>query len=119
MAAEKISHVDCELSAIGIKRFCVKTSDKIKNKNFIGAPLAIVDLSNSSARAEDFSNISSRWRTSKAFRKHLKNAPFLFDTSDWLGFFERLGFLVNEKISALDESVKVNRPFPMPLLFKI
>lgn len=72
---------------------------------------------------QDFRNGGLKKHTPRSFKKHLKEAPFLFEAKNWLGFFEELGWTVNEVISALDEGVSLNRPFPMPFpwsfLFKI
>ncbi len=50
----------------------------------------------------------------RSFRKNLKSAPFIFKTKNWLEFFKNLGWGTQEIISAVEESQRVSRPFPMP-----
>ena len=68
---------------------------------------------------QDFSDLSLRRRSPRSFRKHLKDAPFQFRTHDWLGFFTKLGFKVNEIISAVDQSREIARPFPIPFPWNV
>jgi methyltransferase (TIGR00027 family) len=55
----------------------------------------------------------------RRFRKHLKDAPFIFSQKNWLGYFESFGWRVNEKILALDLSKEVNRPFTIPFPWNV
>ncbi len=68
---------------------------------------------------QDFRNGGLRRHAPRSFKKHLKDAPFLFEVKNWLGFFEELGFKINETISALDVAIQIGRPFPMPFPWNI
>jgi hypothetical protein len=43
----------------------------------------------------------------------LTAAPFLFDVKDWFEFFERYGWQPSHTITSLEESQRLNRPYPL------
>lgn len=61
---------------------------------------------------QDYRQGGLRQWTPRRMRDVLKDAPFKFDVTDWLGFFQKQGWKVGEKLLAWAESQRLGRPFP-------
>jgi methyltransferase (TIGR00027 family) len=59
----------------------------------------------------DFDNAGKRGMP-KAWEKHMKAAPFLFQVDDWFEFFSRCGWHPHQVITSDEESARINRPYP-------
>lgn len=61
---------------------------------------------------QDYRQGGVRMVVATALGRALKEAPFKFTATDWLGFFENLGWVTKEKISTAEEARNLRRPFP-------
>ncbi len=52
-----------------------------------------------------------QWR-SQRMTSALKDSPFKFDVADWLNFFTRQGWRIEDNVLAWNESLRVGRHFP-------
>ena len=64
----------------------------------------------------DFENAGSR-KLPRGWETKLKAAPFLFEVSDWFEFFEEYGWRSSKVITSFEESVRINRPYPLDFPF--
>jgi methyltransferase (TIGR00027 family) len=62
----------------------------------------------------DFDNSPKR-RLPSGWAKKLQAAPFLFEVTDWFGFFEKYGWKSVKTITTADESKRLGRPYPWDL----
>jgi methyltransferase (TIGR00027 family) len=60
-----------------------------------------------------------RYRQRTSIKKHMREAPFLFDPGDWFAFFARHGWSPAETRYIADESIRLHRPIPLPLMIKM
>lgn len=60
----------------------------------------------------DFDNAGKR-PPPRSWTDRLKSAPFLFQADDWFEFFNRLGWRPEKTITSAEESVRINRPYPL------
>jgi methyltransferase (TIGR00027 family) len=65
---------------------------------------------------QDFDNAGQR-RLPRGWEAKLKAAPFLFKVKDWFRFFEKYGWQPREVITSLEESQRINRPYPLDFPF--
>jgi O-methyltransferase involved in polyketide biosynthesis len=61
---------------------------------------------------QDFDNAGQR-RIQREWATKLKAAPILFQVTDWFGFFEKYGWQASQVITSLEESRRINRPYPL------
>jgi len=61
---------------------------------------------------QDFDNAGRR-RAPRGWDAKLKAAPFLFKVKDWFEFFERYGWRSSHVMTSLEESQRINRPYPL------
>lgn len=61
---------------------------------------------------QDFDNAGQR-RLPSGWEEKLKAAPILFKVKDWFEFFEKYGWRPSRVITNFDESLRVNRPYPL------
>ena len=61
---------------------------------------------------QDYRQGGLRQWTPRRMKTIFKDAPFKFDVLDWLGFFQKQGWKIDENILAWNESQRVRRPFP-------
>jgi methyltransferase (TIGR00027 family) len=47
-----------------------------------------------------------------AWKKKLRAAPFRFQVKDWFQYFAQFGWVEKTKITAIEESKRIHRPFP-------
>jgi methyltransferase (TIGR00027 family) len=82
------------------------------------ATLATELHANSSIRfwIQDFDNAGQRMLP-RGWAVKLKAAPILFRVTDWFGFFERYGWQSSQVITSLEESQRINRPYPLDFPF--
>jgi methyltransferase (TIGR00027 family) len=65
---------------------------------------------------QDFDNAGKR-RLPRGWETKLKAAPFLFEVKDWFGFFEKYGWRPARVTTNLEESRRINRPYPLDFPF--
>jgi O-methyltransferase involved in polyketide biosynthesis len=65
---------------------------------------------------QDFDNAGQR-RLPRGWAAKLKAAPILFKVNDWFGFFENYGWRSSRVITSLEESQRINRPYPIDFPF--
>ena len=65
---------------------------------------------------QDFDNAGPR-RLPRGWAAKLKDAPILFKVKDWFEFFERYGWRSSHVITSLEESQRINRPYPLDFPF--
>ncbi len=65
---------------------------------------------------QDFDNAGQR-RLPRGWAAKLKEAPILFKVTDWFGFFEQYGWRSSQVITSLEESQRINRPYPIDFPF--
>jgi O-methyltransferase involved in polyketide biosynthesis len=65
---------------------------------------------------QDFDN-SGQTRSPKGWDAKLKAAPFLFRVKNWFEFFEQYGWRSSHAITSLEESQRINRPYPLDFPF--
>jgi methyltransferase (TIGR00027 family) len=65
---------------------------------------------------QDFDNAGQR-RLPRGWAAKLKAAPILFKVNDWFGFFEQYGWRPSQVITSLEESQRINRPYPIDFPF--
>ena len=65
---------------------------------------------------QDFDNSGQR-RSPRGWDAKLKAAPFLFRVKDWFEFFEKYGWRSSHVITSLEESQRINRPYPVDFPF--
>jgi methyltransferase (TIGR00027 family) len=65
---------------------------------------------------QDFDNAGQR-RLPRGWEAKLKAAPFLFKVKDWFRFFEKYGWQPRQVITGLEESQRINRPYPVDFPF--
>ncbi len=65
---------------------------------------------------QDFDNAGQRMLP-RGWTAKLKAAPILFKVTDWFGFFERYGWQSSQVITSLQESQRINRPYPLDFPF--
>lgn len=65
---------------------------------------------------QDFDNAGQR-RLPRGWAAKLKEAPILFKVTDWFGFFEQYGWRFSQVITSLEESQRINRPYPIDFPF--
>ena len=61
---------------------------------------------------QDFDNAGPR-RLPRGWAAKLKAAPILFKVKDWFEFFEKYGWRSSHVITSLEESQRINRPYPL------
>ncbi len=59
-----------------------------------------------------------RFRRKAAQRLGMQNAPFLFEPKDYFGFFRDHGWGAKDIRYLPEEAQKLNRPFPLPRLWR-
>ena len=59
-----------------------------------------------------------KWRPRK-WNARFKDAPMKFEEADWLGFFEKRGWEIEQNVLAADEAERIGRPAPMPFLWRL
>jgi methyltransferase (TIGR00027 family) len=59
----------------------------------------------------DFDNAGKRGMP-KAWAKHLRAAPFLFQVDDWFEFFRQSAWHPHKVITSDEQSARINRPYP-------
>ena len=62
-----------------------------------------------------FSPASYEYRRRSGMSKSMKNAPFLFEPTDYFGFFLRIGWKPKETCYFANEAERLHRPAPFPL----
>jgi len=62
---------------------------------------------------QDYRQNATKQRMPQRMKRLFKDSPILFDKDDWLSFFADHGWTIGENIFAHNESVRVNRPFPL------
>jgi methyltransferase (TIGR00027 family) len=65
---------------------------------------------------QDFDNAGLR-RSPRGWDAKLKAAPFLFKVKDWFEFFKKYGWRPSHVITSLEESQRLNRPYPLDFPF--
>jgi methyltransferase (TIGR00027 family) len=65
---------------------------------------------------QDFDNAGQR-RLPRGWAAKLKAAPFLFEVKDWFAFFEQCRWRRRTVITSLEESQRINRPYPFDFPF--
>ena len=65
---------------------------------------------------QDFDDAGQR-KLPKGWGAKLKAAPFLFNVRDWFAFFEKYGWRSSHVITSLEESRRINRPYPLDFPF--
>jgi methyltransferase (TIGR00027 family) len=60
---------------------------------------------------QDFDNAGNRGMP-RSWAKKLHAAPFLFRVNDWFQFFAKFGWHPRRIITSIDESERLNRPYP-------
>jgi hypothetical protein len=65
---------------------------------------------------QDFDNAGLR-RSPRGWDAKLKAAPFLFKVKDWFEFFKKYGWRPSHVITSLEESQRLNRPYPIDFPF--
>jgi methyltransferase (TIGR00027 family) len=65
---------------------------------------------------QDFDNAGQR-RLPRGWAAKLKAAPFLFKVKDWFEFFRKYRWQSCTVITSLDESQRINRPYPLDFPF--
>lgn len=65
---------------------------------------------------QDFDNAGKRGLP-RGWESRLMAAPFLFKVTDWFGFFEKYGWRSSRVITSLEESMRINRPYPLDFPF--
>ena len=65
---------------------------------------------------QDFDNAGQR-RLPRGWATKLKAAPILFKVKDWFEFFEEYGWRSAHVITSLEESQRINRPYPIDFPF--
>src|SRR5665213_4474559 len=65
---------------------------------------------------QEFDNAGPR-RLPRGWAAKLKAAPILFKVKDWFAFFERYGWRSSQTITTLEESQRINRPYPIDFPF--
>ena len=65
--------------------------------------------------AEYFAPAMYRHFRSRERTERMKNAPFRFFPTDWLGFFEAHGWISREVEYLAEETIRVGRAMPLPL----
>jgi methyltransferase (TIGR00027 family) len=65
---------------------------------------------------QDFDNAGQR-RLPRGWATKLKAAPFLFKVKDWFEFFEHYRWQRRTMITNLEESQRINRPYPLDFPF--
>jgi methyltransferase (TIGR00027 family) len=63
-----------------------------------------------------FSAEAVRLRKRTSIQRQMQNAPFLFEPTDFFGFFKDHGWSPAETRFIADEGKRLNRPIPIPLL---
>ncbi len=61
---------------------------------------------------QDFDNAGRRGLP-RGWEQKLKAAPFLFDVKDWFAFFGHYAWRSHDVITSLEESQRINRPYPL------
>ncbi len=61
---------------------------------------------------------TTRYRRKVARRMRMHNAPFLFEPKDYFGFFREHGWHAKDIRYLPEEAQKLNRPFPLPRLWR-
>lgn len=62
---------------------------------------------------QDYRQNASKQRMPEKMKRLFKDSPILFDKDDWLSFFKEHGWTIAENVLAHNESVRLNRPFPV------
>ena len=65
---------------------------------------------------QDFDNAGQR-SSPRGWDAKLKAAPFLFKVKDWFEFFKKYGWQPCKVITSLEESQRINRPYPLDFPF--
>jgi len=65
---------------------------------------------------QDFDNAGQR-RLPRGWAAKLKEAPILFKVNNWFEFFEKYGWRSSHVITSLEESQRINRPYPLDFPF--
>lgn len=65
---------------------------------------------------QDFDNAGPR-RLPQRWAAKLNAAPIVFKVKDWFGFFETYGWQSLSVITSLEESQRINRPYPLDFPF--
>jgi methyltransferase (TIGR00027 family) len=65
---------------------------------------------------QDFDNAGRRG-SPRGWDAKLKAAPFLFKVKDWFEFFEKYAWRSSHVITSLEESQRINRPYPLDFPF--
>jgi len=65
---------------------------------------------------QDFDNAGQR-RLPRGWAEKLKAAPILFKVTDWFEFFDKYGWRSSHVITSLEESQRINRPYPLDFPF--
>ena len=65
---------------------------------------------------QDFDNAGQR-RLPRGWAAKLKEAPILFKVKNWFEFFEKYGWRSSHVITSLEESQRINRPYPLDFPF--
>ncbi|HXW61264.1 MAG TPA: SAM-dependent methyltransferase [Candidatus Acidoferrales bacterium] len=60
-----------------------------------------------------------KYRNRGLMRRSLQNAPFKFETADWLGFFRRHGWCSKEIRYLVEEAERFNRPIQLPPILRV
>lgn len=69
--------------------------------------------------ADYFSAASLKYRKKSGMAKSMKNAPFLFEPPDYFALYAEAGWNKKEIRYFVDESKRVNRPAPFPLMIRV
>jgi methyltransferase (TIGR00027 family) len=62
---------------------------------------------------QDFDNQGNQNREPRGWERKLKAAPFQFKVKNWFEFFSQYGWTPAKIISNFDESIRINRPYPL------
>ena len=65
---------------------------------------------------QEFDNAGQR-RPPRGSDVKLRAAPFLFKVKDWFEFFKKYGWQPGKVITSLEESQRINRPYPLDFPF--
>ena len=66
-----------------------------------------------------FSKQAIEFRRKKPVRTAMQNAPFLFEPDDWVRFFADHGWQVSEMRYLYEDSLRLGRPMPLPVLLRV
>jgi methyltransferase (TIGR00027 family) len=97
------------------KRILVITEGVISYLSVYDASMLAADLHAEPSMhrwIQDFDNAGKR-ALPRGWAKRLHSAPILFEVKDWFAFFEKYGWRSSETITNFEESIRINRPYPV------